>query len=279
MPQLQPPATPHQPPAPTRAPAAGTDWAVLATGAVRHALIVASFCCSIALALTLGGKGPWDQNLVYSLAIGMVSWAVIEAGRITLARHEEGMWPRGWRGIALVAAGTLVGFGAGTLLGDLWCQCSTWARWQATPGALATVLVITTLATVTASFFFYSRGTARALQARIALTERDAAEARLKLLEAQLEPHMLFNTLANLRVLIALDPTRAQAMLDHLIAYLRATLTASRATHHPLADEFDRLRDYLELMAVRMGPRLRYTLDLPDALRQVTCRRCCCSRW
>ena len=80
---------------------------------------------------------------------------------------------------------------------------------------------------------------------------------------------MLFNTLANLRVLIALDPTRAQAMLDHLIAYLRATLTASRATQHPLADEFDRLRDYLELMAVRMGPRLRYTLDLPEALRQV----------
>ncbi len=80
---------------------------------------------------------------------------------------------------------------------------------------------------------------------------------------------MLFNTLANLRVLIALDPTRAQAMLDHLIAYLRATLTASRATQHPLADESDRLRDYLELMAVRMGPRLRYTLDLPEALRQV----------
>ncbi len=80
---------------------------------------------------------------------------------------------------------------------------------------------------------------------------------------------MLFNSLANLRVLIALDPTRAQAMLDHLIAYLRATLTASRATQHPLADEFDRLRDYLELMAVRMGPRLQYTLDLPEALRQV----------
>ncbi|PIF25432.1 histidine kinase/DNA gyrase B/HSP90-like ATPase [Acidovorax sp. 56] len=269
MPQPNPPPTPHRPPAHTLAPEAATGGAALAVGVVRHALIVATFCCSIALALTLGGKGPWDQNLVYSLAIGMVSWAVIEAGRITLARHEAGMWPRGWRGIALVAAGTVTGFGAGTALGDLWCQCSTWARWQATPGALATVLVITTLATVAASFFFYSRGTARALQARIALTERDAAEARLKLLETQLEPHMLFNTLANLRVLIALDPARAQAMLDHLIAYLRATLTASRATHHPLADEFDRLRDYLELMAVRMGPRLHYTLDLPEALRQV----------
>ncbi len=264
---------PTPPPTPLLAqpkvPEATQGWADLAAGVLRHALIVATFCCSIALALTLGGKGPWDQNLVYSLAIGMVSWAVIEAGRIALARHETGRWPRGWRGIALVAAGTVTGFGVGTLLGDLWCQCSTWARWQATPGALATVLVITTLATVAASFFFYSRGTARALQARMALTERDAAEARLKLLETQLEPHMLFNTLANLRVLIALDPARAQAMLDHLIAYLRATLVASRATQHPLADEFDRLRDYLELMAVRMGPRLHYTLDLPDALRQV----------
>jgi sensor histidine kinase YesM len=55
-------------------------------------------------------------------------------------------------------------------------------------------------------------------------------------------------------------------MLDHMVAYLRATLTASRATSHSLQTEFDRLRDYLELMAVRMGPRLRYTLDLPAEL-------------
>ena len=48
-----------------------------------------------------------------------------------------------------------------------------------------------------------------------------------------------------------------------MIAYLRATLDASRATTHPLRDEFARLRDYLELMAIRMGPRLAYTLDLP----------------
>jgi LytS/YehU family sensor histidine kinase len=81
---------------------------------------------------------------------------------------------------------------------------------------------------------------------------------------------MLFNTLANLRVLIGTDPVRATAMLDRLNDFLRATLTASRteasAGRHTLADEFARLRDYLELMAVRMGPRLRYTLDLPAAL-------------
>ena len=77
---------------------------------------------------------------------------------------------------------------------------------------------------------------------------------------------MLFNTLANLRVLIALDPPRAQAMLDRLIAFLRATLEASRSGAHPLSAEFARLADYLALMQVRMGARLEVGLDLPPAL-------------
>lgn len=79
-----------------------------------------------------------------------------------------------------------------------------------------------------------------------------ASEARLKLLETQLEPHMLFNTLANLRALIGTDPQRAQQMLDHMIDYLRATLGASLSPTHPLQAEFDRLRDYLELMGGRI---------------------------
>jgi LytS/YehU family sensor histidine kinase len=93
----------------------------------------------------------------------------------------------------------------------------------------------------------------------------------LRLLETQLEPHMLFNTLANLRALITTEPASAIAMLDRLNDYLRATLRASRsgeAQHapHTLADEFARLDDYLALMAVRMGPRLRCTLSLPPTL-------------
>src|SRR5690606_28396221 len=68
---------------------------------------------------------------------------------------------------------------------------------------------------------------------------------------------------------IATDPPRAEAMLDHLIAYLRATLGGARSTLHPLQEEFARLADYLEIMAVRMGPRLAFTLGLPEALRTV----------
>ena len=90
--------------------------------------------------------------------------------------------------------------------------------------------------------------------------------ARLAMLQSQLEPHMLFNTLANLRVLIGLDPQRAQAMLDRLIAFLRATLNASRRDSQPLSDEFQQLDDYLALMAVRMGARLSVSFTLPPDL-------------
>ncbi|MFM6991385.1 MAG: sensor histidine kinase, partial [Rhodoferax sp.] len=58
--------------------------------------------------------------------------------------------------------------------------------------------------------------------------------------------------------------------LDHMIAYLRATLSASRVAPdqtHTLADEFARLQDYLELLAIRMGPRLQFTLELPETLQ------------
>ena len=68
------------------------------------------------------------------------------------------------------------------------------------------------------------------------------------------------------RALIGQDTARALAMLDHLDDYLRTTLQASRQPLHPLADEFSRLDDYLSLMAIRMGPRLVFDLDLPHAL-------------
>ena len=98
--------------------------------------------------------------------------------------------------------------------------------------------------------------------------QRLAAEAQLRLLRAQLDPHMLFNTLANLRSLVDDDPKQAQAMIDQLITYLRSALAASRSESTTLRHEFAQLRAYLEIMALRMGPRLGYTLELPDALQQ-----------
>ncbi len=243
------------------------DW----LGTARHLLQVVAFCCVIAVLTTsIWPRNSYLTQVVHALAIGLITWGVIEFGRYLVpSRHchpnSEGShgWPRGWRGIVL----TVIGIGAGFLVGD---PLGTWL--MGTGGYRSTRddrigLIITIAAGGVASLYFHMRGRAAALEAHIAAAERDAAQARLMLLQSQLEPHMLFNTLANLRALIGVDPAAAQRMLDRLGDYLRATLTGSRATLHPLADEFERLRDYLELIAVRVGPRLSYRLDLPDALR------------
>jgi signal transduction histidine kinase len=99
--------------------------------------------------------------------------------------------------------------------------------------------------------------------------QRLAAEAQLRLLRAQLEPHMLFNTLANLRSLLREDSAQAELMIDQLITYLRSSLAASRTESTTLSGEFTQLRAYLDIMSLRMGPRLAYRLDLPAALEGV----------
>jgi len=96
--------------------------------------------------------------------------------------------------------------------------------------------------------------------------QRLASESELRLLRAQLEPHMLFNTLANLRSLVDIDPKLAQSMIDRIITYLRGTLAASRQESVPLRQEFTQLAAYLEIMAMRMGHRMTYRLELPKEL-------------
>ncbi len=98
--------------------------------------------------------------------------------------------------------------------------------------------------------------------------QRLATEAQLRLLRIQLEPHMLFNTLANLRTMVDDEPEAAKTMIDQLICYLRATLAASCSESTTLKQEFSQLKAYLDIMALRMGSRMCYSLDLPAELNQ-----------
>ncbi|MFN3375946.1 MAG: sensor histidine kinase [Burkholderiaceae bacterium] len=238
---------------------------------LRHYLQVVAFTLVVAtIQCTFMPDKPYGPPVVYSVLIGTFTWAIIDLGRELIPSAAETGWPHGWQGIALVLVGIVVGYLAGTLLADT--LCVHYFHFYP-PGALIsgadqrTSILITVIAGLVGTFYFYAVNKSAYLEGKMAEARMHASESRLKLLETQLEPHMLFNTLANLRVLIGTDPARAQHMLDRMIAYLRATLGGSRQLSHPLADEFARLRDYFELMAVRMGPRLQYTLDLPVALR------------
>lgn len=236
---------------------------------LRRLLQTVAFCLVVAALLQAFQPGrPYARDLVYSLAIGGITWAVIDLGRRLIPSSAHTGWPEGAAGPALVVAGIAFGYLLGTALAERILMHFGLMAGSAgdASGAWRVPLLVSVMAGLAGTFYFYSRNRGTWLERRMTEAQRHADEARLKLLETQLEPHMLFNTLANLRVLIAVDPPRAQQMLDHMIAYLRATLDGSRATTHALQLEFDRLRDYLALMAIRMGPRLAYTLDLPPAL-------------
>ena len=216
----------------------------------------------IAALIAMINGGRFGTTLVYSECVGLSIFAIVEIGRRLLGAGPNG-WPQGWRIFALLSFACTVGYVIGVTLADLLLGHTTWRFYANHPDGLLRDFGPTVIFCTLVSGWYFVRGQARANRDRLAQATHAATLARLDMLQSQLEPHMLFNTLANLRALIGADPARAQDMLDHLIAFLRATLAASRQQEHPLSEEFARLDDYLALMRVRMGERLRASTRLP----------------
>jgi len=247
-------------------------------GVLARALMSALFGLFLGSVIALLNQQAFLRTLVYGLAISLLCWVCIDGGRWAAGRWLH-QWKRGaapydnpeWPGwpvmVVILILGSAAGYSAGNTLVDL-----LYGYVPENPllsGDLrhrVAQLLFSLLPAGAITYYLYSRGVIADREAAAQTAQRQAAESRLKLLETQLEPHMLFNTLANLRALIASDPARAQQMLDQLIGYLRATLSGSRLEWHPLREEFERLADYLALMQVRMGSRLATGFDLPDDL-------------
>jgi len=128
------------------------------------------------------------------------------------------------------------------------------------PEAAAGSVLVAVLITVVFQQFFWSK--ARQIRA-----ENAATEAQLRLLQAQIEPHFLFNTLANVTALMESDAPRAKLMLESFVDYLRASLSGLGGAQHTLGDEIDLVGAYLRIVKIRMEDRLAYEVDVPDALR------------
>jgi len=271
---MSPAADPATPP-----PAHALPWPLVRAQLLRGAGFVLLLCLAIALLLAATGRSRFGDALLHSLLIGLCCWLLIDGGRHLLshlrlrARARRGLCldlPMGFPGWPAMGLLLLLGMTAGPMAGSAlarWLSGEPWQSPWATGNASHLTWLITLLASVASVVTLTLLERLSHARAEAEAARRAAAETQLKLLQSQLEPHMLFNTLANLRVLIANDPARAQAMLDRLIAFLRATLGASRSTLHPLATEFERVGDYLALMQVRMGSRLQVELSLPEELR------------
>ena len=143
-------------------------------------------------------------------------------------------------------------------------DANAWAA--VVPGrvVLATALLF---ALITLVFHQFFRMKTRQIQA-----ENRATEAQLRLLQAQIEPHFLFNTLANVVSLMDTDTLRAKSMLESFVDYLRASMPAfgrADAAAHTLGGELDLVEAYLRIVQTRMEDRLRFSIDVPAELRGV----------
>jgi len=102
---------------------------------------------------------------------------------------------------------------------------------------------------------------------RQVVAEKRATEAQLRLLQAQIEPHFLFNTLANVQALIDHEPAKAKQMLTAFTDYLRAGLSGLRRDAGPLADELALAEAYLRVQQSRMEDRLHYVIEADEKVR------------
>ncbi len=121
--------------------------------------------------------------------------------------------------------------------------------------------------------FFIDRSRASMQVAEVKHREADyhrmreqVTEAKLQALQAQVEPHFLYNTLASVQALTEVDPERANALTGHLIMYLRNALPKMRESISTVEQEVELVRSYLNILKMRMGDRLSFEIDVPAHL-------------
>jgi signal transduction histidine kinase len=237
--------------------------------------ITSVFNTAIALMITYVMRIPstFYINFVISMCIGTLMVTLLDGGRLLIWGLDKP--PRLPFLLMFLFSLPIAQYGGNSIAS--WLLDIPRESFQAVrSNNLVGFLVLFAVVCGSITWFFWSRSVMEHLKAeaanekaRASAIEKQALQAQLQMLQAQIEPHMMFNTLANLQGLIAIDPPRAQHMLDQLIQYLRATLASSRADKTSLAHEFSLMEAYLGLMKVRMGARLSYRLDLPDELQQV----------
>jgi two-component sensor histidine kinase len=117
----------------------------------------------------------------------------------------------------------------------------------------------------------FARNQAHAFELEKSELERKALDTRLRLLQAQVEPHFLFNTLANVQALVDAGSPQASSVLKSLIAYLRAAVPRMHEIGTTLGQELDLVRAYLELMQMRIPDRLQFALHIEPAANSLQC--------
>jgi signal transduction histidine kinase len=241
---------------------------------IFNSLIAAVLVC---LSLFVNPTGTWrnfgeiaGKNFLASQVIGFVFY-----GSFALLGPFLN-WLNQQRGIVIYAGYTLFSYVAYIIGANIAARIpgfEGWLRVIWSPGFLTGSFLFA--AALSALFYYGWRRRIQELEAEAAIAaatnvqnelKAQIATAELKLLQAQIEPHFLFNTLANVQCLIDTSPRDAKAMLGALNQLLRASLARTRAKETTLAAECELLDRYLTILKIRMGDRLQFAIELPEDL-------------
>jgi signal transduction histidine kinase len=210
----------------------------------------------------------WPYTLLYLLSYVVAALVIVFVGAFLISLSDA----RGWRPVALTIAVVTGCLAAGALLV---LDESAYEPYDVSyrDGLLFYALkALGPFAFAAAVWHFADRGQRRLATLRQEESARDAMatrmlEMRLSMLEAQVEPHFIFNTLANIRGLARTEPPRARRMAERFATYLRASLPQMRGPAATLGREVDLACAYLDVQQVRMGRRLSWVVDVPATLR------------
>nr|WP_295083129.1 histidine kinase [uncultured Roseateles sp.] len=206
-------------------------------------------------------------NLVISTCITLTfhaMWRSLELGLsdamlARLDRGKSGWWsPLFFGGFSIL--GCSLGMAIGLVFVGLLLKRDMFGGFFGNAGTVGTFLLISLGITAVNWVFWKIRGRNQALRLQ-------ATDAQLRLLQAQIEPHFLFNTLANVHGLMEVDAPRAKLMLEAFTDYLRASLGQIRHDEASLGEELDMVASYLTLLQIRMVERLRFRIEVPADLR------------
>jgi sensor histidine kinase YesM len=239
-----------------------TSWT---KGEVRTLLLVVATCTWVGLWSALQYGGSLTGALVTANATGLTMWSLSMLVRWGL---------RGRMPALVVALMIPAGLFLGSKIGALTGTSDYVMQLIRHPQGMANVILSNLMLAVTITAFFLYSSHSRGVKEALERERRRAAEAlqaetaaRLALLQAQIEPHFLFNTLANIHSLIKEEPDTASLILEELNSYLRTSLRRTRSATSTLGEELDLIEALLAIAAARLRARLEYTIRAAPELR------------
>lgn len=243
---------------PTLHPPRASSWLVLVW------VLAASSVIASLLAL-LGTDRQWGDELIASNLVGLTIWGLI---RLVHAVTGERLGSLSTT-LICVPVGLVLGGKLATLFGVF----DFIGAYAAHPSDSWKSIAVIVLCAASASAFVVVSSQAAGYRLELEIEKRRLAEAsrsqavaELALLQAQIEPHFLFNTLAHVQSAIEQDPATGKKILEHLIRYLRGTLRRARSARYTLAEERDLIEALLGIATIRLGPRLRHEVNIADEI-------------